>query len=191
MRWYAPPAMQRDRCSLIFSPTPLAGAYVIELKRIEDERGFFARSFCQKEFAEHGLDPHLAQCNVSFNSRRGTLRGLHYQAAPHGEAKLVRCTQGAIWDVMVDLRHDSGTFKRWYGAELSAANRSALYIPDGFAHGFQTLTDNAEVLYLMSEFYHPESARGLPWNDPAFGIEWPLPNPSMSERDRSFPRFAE
>jgi dTDP-4-dehydrorhamnose 3,5-epimerase len=176
---------------LIFTATPLEGAYVVELKRLEDERGFFARSFCQKEFQAQGLDARLAQCNVSFNAKRGTLRGLHYQAAPHGEAKLVRCTQGAIWDVMVDLRRDSPTFKRWFGAELSASNRRALYIPDGFAHGFQTLVDDAEVLYLMSEFYQPDAARGLRWNDPAFRIEWPLADPVMSERDRAFKPFVE
>ena len=175
---------------MIFASTPLVGAFVVELKRIEDERGFFARSFCQREFAEQGLDTRLAQCNVSFNSKRGTLRGLHYQVPPHGEAKLVRCTQGAIWDVMVDLRPESASFKRWFGAELSAGNRRALYIPEGFAHGFQTLTDDAEVLYLMSEFYHQESAHGLPWNDPAFSIEWPIALPIISQRDRSFTPFA-
>lgn len=159
------------------------------MKRLEDERGFFARSFCQNEFADQGLDPRLAQCNVSYNAKRGTLRGLHFQAAPHGEAKLVRCTQGTIWDVMVDLRRDSPTFKRWFGAELSAANRLALYVPEGFAHGFQTLTDDTEVLYLMSEFYRPEAVRGLPWNDPAFTIAWPIADPVMSARDRSFARF--
>ena len=174
---------------MIFTPTPLAGAFVIELERREDERGFFARSFCQREFAEHGLNPHLAQCNVSFNAQRGTLRGMHYQAAPHEEAKLVRCTQGAVWDVIVDLRRDSPTFKHWHGVELSAANRRGLYIPEGLAHGFQTLSDDAELLYLMSEFYEQDTARGVRWDDPAFGIEWPLPNPRISERDRSFPRF--
>ena len=175
---------------MIFTPTPVQGALVVELERLEDERGFFARSFCPRAFAEHGLDSRLAQCNVSYNARRGTLRGLHYQAAPHGEAKLVRCTQGTVWDVVVDLRRESPSFRRWHAVELSAANRRALYVPDGCAHGFQTLTDDAEVLYLMSEFHHPESARGLPWNDPAFGIEWPLPDPILSPRDRGFPPFA-
>jgi dTDP-4-dehydrorhamnose 3,5-epimerase len=175
---------------LIFTPTPLAGAYVLELDRREDERGFFARSFCQHEFTEHGLNPRIAQCNVSFNAKRGTLRGMHYQAPPHEEAKVVRCTQGAVWDVVVDLRPKSTTFKRWHGVELSAGNRRALYIPEGLAHGFQTLTDDAELLYLMSEFYHPDAARGVRWDDPAFGIEWPLPNPRMSERDSGFARFA-
>jgi len=175
---------------LIFTPTPLAGVLVVELQRLEDERGFFARSFCQDEFRKQGLDPRLAQCNVSFNRKRGTLRGLHYQAAPREEAKLVRCTQGAIWDVAVDLRRDSPSFKRWHGVELTAENRRALYVPGGCAHGFQTLSDDAEVLYLMSEFYHPEAARGLQWDDPAFAIRWPLPEPILSARDRSFARFA-
>jgi dTDP-4-dehydrorhamnose 3,5-epimerase len=175
---------------LIFAPTPVAGALVVDLQRIDDERGFFARSFCQKEFIERGLDPRLAQCNVSFNRKRGTLRGMHFQALPYGEAKLVRCTQGAIWDVVADLRPDSGSFKRWYGVELSAANRRALYVPEGCAHGFQTLADDSEVLYLMSEFYQPDAARGIPWDDPAFRIEWPLAEPILSDRDRAFPRFA-
>ena len=175
---------------MTFTPTAVQGAWLVALQRLEDERGFFARSFCQREFEAHGLDPRLAQCNVSFNAKRGTLRGLHYQAAPHEEAKVVRCTQGAVWDVVVDLRPGSPTFKRWHGVELDASNRLALYVPAGCAHGFQTLADNAEVLYLMSEFYHPESARGLPWDDPAFGIRWPLAEPILSARDRAFTRFA-
>ena len=174
---------------MIFTPTPLAGAFAIELERREDERGFFARSFCQDEFSKHGLNPRIAQSNVSFNAKRGTLRGMHYQAKPHEEAKVVRCTQGAVFDVMVDLRPESNTFKRWHGVELSAANRRAVYIPDGVAHGFQTLTDDAELLYLMSEVYHPECARGVRWDDPAFRIEWPLKASHMSERDRTFPLF--
>jgi dTDP-4-dehydrorhamnose 3,5-epimerase len=174
---------------MIFAPTPIAGALLVDLERLEDERGFFARAFCEDEFRRHGLQARLAQCNVSFNRARGTLRGLHYQAAPHEEAKLVRCTQGALWDVVVDLRRDSASFKRWHGVELTAANRRALYVPQGCAHGFQTLTDDSEVLYLMSESYYPESARGLPWDDPAFAIRWPLPDPIVSARDRSFTRF--
>jgi len=172
---------------LKFLPTPLAGAYLIELEQLDDERGFFARSFCQNEFKAHGLDPVVAQCNVSFNRRRGTLRGLHYQAAPHAEAKLVRCTRGAVWDVIVDLRKGSLTVRQWHAAELTADNRRALYIPDGFAHGFQTLADDSEVLYQMSEFYHPESARGVRWDDPTLAIRWPLKEPVMSPRDREFP----
>lgn len=173
-----------------FVATPLAGAFVVELEPIEDERGFFARSFCQQEFRAHGLDPVVAQCNVSLNRRRGTLRGMHYQTVPHEEAKLVRCTRGAIWDVIVDLRPDSRTRAQWFGTELTAENRRALYVPKGFAHGFQTLADDSEVLYQMSEFFHPESARGLRWDDPSIGIRWPLPDPVVSARDRAFPVLA-
>ena len=158
---------------MIFTPTKLDGSYLIEPERLEDERGFFARTWCREEFETHGLDPNLAQCNISFNKRKGTLRGMHYQAPPHEEAKLVRCTRGAIYDVIVDLRPDSETYQRWTSAELSAENRAMLYVPKGFAHGFQTLVDNAEVFYQMSECYHRESARGLRWDDPAVGIEWP------------------
>ncbi len=170
-----------------FVPTPLGGACVVELQQLDDDRGFFARSFCRQEFEAQGLDPDIAQCNVSFNRQRGTLRGLHYQAAPHEEAKLVRCTQGAIWDVIVDLRADSPSFRRWHGVELSAANRLALYLPKGFAHGFQTLVDDSEVLYLMSQSHRPDAARGLRWDDPALAIRWPLADPKMSDRDRGFP----
>lgn len=175
---------------MIFTPTPLAGAFVVELEEVEDERGFFARAFCREEFEAHGLNPRVAQCNVSLNRKRGTLRGMHFQAPPHEEAKLVRCTRGAVWDVVIDLRRDSVTFKRWHGIELSAQNRRGLYVPEGFAHGFLTLTDDSEMLYLMSEPYHPECARGVRWNDPAFGIAWPLAQPEMSERDRGFALFS-
>jgi len=159
----------------------------VEPELLEDERGSFARSFCQEEFRAHGLDPVIAQCNISFNKRRGVLRGLHYQVKPHEEAKLVRCTRGAIWDVIVDLREGAPTRYRWFATELTADNRRALYIPRGFAHGFQTLADNSEVFYQMSEFYHPESARGVRWNDPIIGIAWPLADPVVSPRDRSYP----
>lgn len=169
-----------------FHTVPLNGAYLIELERLEDERGFFARSFCQDEFRAHGLEPVIAQCNVSFNRKRGTLRGLHYQAEPHAEAKLVRCTRGAIWDVIVDLREGSPTTRKWYATELTADNWRALYIPKGFAHGFQALVDDTEVLYQMSEFYHPESARGVRWDDRALAINWLLPNPIVSKRDQSY-----
>jgi dTDP-4-dehydrorhamnose 3,5-epimerase len=172
---------------LKFEPTPLEGAYIIDLVRLEDERGFFARSFCQDEFRARGLRSTIAQCNVSWNRRRGTLRGLHFQAAPHEEAKVVRCTQGAIWDVIVDLRTSSPTRLHWHAVELDANNRRALYIPEGFAHGFQTLADNSEVLYQMSELYHLELARGVRWDDPRLSIRWPLPDPILSERDRSYP----
>ncbi len=160
---------------------------MIELEQREDERGFFARSFCQHEFETHGLDPVVAQCNVSYNRKRGTVRGLHYQTTPHEEAKFVRCTRGAIWDVIVDLRENSATRRRWYAAELSAENRRALYVPRGFAHGFQTLADDTEVLYQMSEFYHPESARGVRWNSPELAISWPIEVAIVSPRDAAFP----
>lgn len=172
-----------------FIPTELKGAHLIELERLEDERGFFARTFCRDEFAAHRLRSTFTQCNVSFNAQRGTLRGMHYQAKPHEEAKLVRCTRGAIYDVIVDLRKGSPTYKRWTAVELTADNGRMLYVPEGFAHGFQTLEDNSEVFYQMSEMYHPESARGLRWNDVAFAIRWPLPRPILSERDARFPDF--
>jgi dTDP-4-dehydrorhamnose 3,5-epimerase len=175
---------------LKFQETPLRGACVVDLAPIEDERGFFARSFCEQEFREHGLNPRVAQCNVSFNRRRGTLRGMHFQAAPKEEAKLVRCTAGAIFDVIVDLRPGSATYCRWFGVELSAGNRRALYVPEGLAHGFQTLTEDSEVLYQMSEVYHGDLARGLRWDDPRFAISWPVPQPVLSTRDRGYPDFA-
>lgn len=174
---------------MIFNQTPLKDAYIIELERIEDERGFFARSWCVKEFKQHGLNPNLVQCNVSFNKQKGTLRGMHYQAVPHGEAKLVRCTKGAFYDVIIDLRPDSPTFKQWFGVELTADNHKALYIPEGFAHGFQTLEDDTEVFYQMSEFYHPENARGVRWDDAQFGIMWPVEFAAISENDARYPDF--
>jgi len=170
-----------------FSATPLGGVFVVELERLQDERGFFARSFCQDEFRAHGLRSDIAQCNVSWNRRRGTLRGLHYQGKPHEEAKVVRCTRGALWDVAVDLREDSPTRHRWHAVELTAENCKALYIPEGVAHGFQTLADDTEVLYLMSTPYHADLSRGLRWDDPRLAIAWPLPDPIVSERDRAFP----
>lgn len=172
-----------------FLPTPLDGAYVLELEPLGDDRGFFGRSFCRKEFEAHGLNSRIAQCNISFNQRRGTLRGMHFQARPYAETKVVRCTHGAIWDVIVDLRSNSPSFKRWHAVELSATNRRALYVPEGFAQGFQALADNSEVLYLMSEFYRPDAARGVRWDDPAFGIKWPVAEPHLSDRDRGLPRF--
>jgi len=176
---------------VVFVETKLPGVYIIEVEKMEDERGFFARTFCQHEFEAHGLNPRLAQCSVSFNRRKGTLRGLHYQIAPHEEAKLVRCTMGAIYDVAVDLRRDSPTFKQWVAVELTVDNGRMFYIPAGFAHGFQTLVDNAEVYYQISEFHHPEFARGVRWNDPAFGVQWPLRvGLILSERDRSYADYA-
>lgn len=165
----------------------LEGLCLVEPERRTDPRGFFARTFCEKEFAAAGLPSRFPQCNVSYNRARGSLRGLHYQARPHPEGKLVRCTRGAIFDVAVDIRPESPTFCRWAGVELSAENRLALYIPPGFAHGFQTLGDDCEVFYQMSEPYHQDLARGLRWNDPAFGIAWPIPEPAMSERDAALP----
>ncbi len=172
-----------------FTPLFLAGAFVIEPEPIADERGFFARTFCSEEFAAHGLDPSLVQCSISFNRRKGTLRGMHYQTKPHEEVKLVRCTMGAIYDVIVDLRLESSTFKRWVGVELSAENRKAIYIPKGFAHGFLTLADESEVTYHMSEFFHAECAAGVRWNDAAFAIDWPNEIKVMSERDKNYPEF--
>ena len=174
---------------MIFKETKLKGAYVIEINPIEDERGFFARSFCAKEFKEHGLNQNIAQCNISYNEKKGTLRGVHYQAAPHEEAKLVRCTMGAIYDVIIDLRPDSSTFKKWIGVELTKENRRMLYVPEGFAHGFQTLEDHTEVLYQMSEFHHPEWARGVRWNDPTFGIFWPVNVEIISIGDQQYLDF--
>jgi dTDP-4-dehydrorhamnose 3,5-epimerase len=175
--------------SVIFRETTLAGAFVIEPERREDERGFFARTFCREEFSAHGLNPEIAQCNVSFNKRKGTLRGMHYQAPPFAEAKLVRCTAGAIFDVIIDLRKSSGTFRQHFAVELCASNGNMLYIPEGFAHGFQTLLDNTEVFYQMSQPYAPQCARGVRWNDPIFGIEWPPAERTIVERDRNYPDF--
>lgn len=171
---------------MIFTPTPLEGLFVIELERIEDDRGFFARSWCAEEFIKNKLNPRLAQCNVSFNRKAGTLRGLHYQDDPHQEAKLVRCTMGKIFDVAVDLREDSPTYLKWHGTELSAENRKALYIPEGFAHGFQTLTDDSEVFYQMSESFYPELARGIRWDDPKIGVKWPEAQRIISPRDEAY-----
>ena len=175
---------------MIFQQIPLAGAFVIDVEPHEDERGFFARTYCQEEFEANGLDPTVVQASISFNRQRGTLRGMHYQAPPHEEIKVVRCTAGAIYDVIIDLRPHSQTFIQWHGVTLSAENRTMLYIPGGFAHGFLTLEDNTEVLYQMSEFYYPDSARGVRWDDPAFGIDWPAHPTTMSDRDRSYPDFA-
>ena len=173
-----------------FAETKLKGAFVIDLERIEDERGFFARSFCEEAFAGHGLNPHVAQCSISFNPAKGTLRGLHWQAAPHLEAKLVRVTRGAIFDVILDLRRDSPTFQQHVAVELTAENRRMLYVPENCAHGFQTLEDNTEVFYQMSVLFRPESARGVRWNDPAFGIEWPQAGRRIiHHRDANYPDF--
>jgi dTDP-4-dehydrorhamnose 3,5-epimerase len=175
---------------VIFRELPLAGAFLIELEPQRDERGLFARTFCEDEFRAHGLEPHVAQCNVSWNARRGTLRGLHYQAEPHAEAKLVRCARGAVFDVIVDLRRDSPSRGRWHAVELDAAGRRMLFVPAGFAQGFQTLADDTEVLYQMSTAYRPELARGIRWDDPTLSIKWPETGERIvSERDRSLPFF--
>lgn len=174
---------------MIFTETRLSGAFVIEPERIEDERGFFARTFCRREFEAHKLDPNLVQCSVSYNARRGTLRGMHYQAAPNPEPKVVRCTAGAVHDVILDLRRESATFRQWVAVELTADNRRMVYIPAGMAHGFQTLADGTEVFYQMAAYYHPESARGVRWDDPAFRIEWPAAERILSERDRGYADF--
>ncbi len=172
---------------MIFRETKLRGAYIIDVEPREDERGFFGRSFCQKEFKERGLKAEVAQCNVSFNRRKNTLRGMHFQLPPKAEAKLVRCTRGRIYDVIIDLRPGSPTYCQWEAVELTANNYRALYIPEAFAHGFQTLEDNSEVFYQMFEFYSPENSSGVRWDDPAFNIAWPLASPIISERDRAYP----
>jgi dTDP-4-dehydrorhamnose 3,5-epimerase len=174
---------------VIFTPTPLAGAFVIEPEPIPDARGLFARTWCRRELEAHGLDGALAQCSTSFNKRKGTLRGMHYQAPPFAETKIVRCTRGSMYDVVIDLRPESPTFRRHFGATLTADNRKAMYIPKGFAHGFQTLEDDTEVLYQISEFYSPDHSRGVRWDDPAFGIAWPPDERTMSDRDRAYPDF--
>lgn len=175
---------------MIFKETKLAGAFLIEPRRFEDERGFFAPSFSQAEFAARSLTAHFVENNISYSRSAGTLRGMHYQAAPHGQAKLVRCTRGAIFDVGIDLRPDSPTFKQWIGFELSAENRLLLYLPGDFAHGFLTLADDTEVFYQVSSPYAPQSERGVRWDDPAFGVEWPrTPQRIIIARDESFPDF--
>jgi dTDP-4-dehydrorhamnose 3,5-epimerase len=174
---------------VIFTETGIAGLITIVPERFEDERGFFARSWCREEFERHGLNPNIAQCNISYNRVKGTLRGMHYQAAPHAEAKLIRCTAGSIYDVAIDLRRGSKTFLRHEAVVLSAKERNMLYIPEGFAHGFQTLEDDTEVSYQMSAVYEPTAGRGVRWNDPIFGIDWPSDRRTMCERDANYPDF--
>jgi dTDP-4-dehydrorhamnose 3,5-epimerase len=174
---------------MMFEGTVLPGVFLIRPEPRADVRGFFARTWCADEASAHGLNPRVVQCNVSFNRLRGTLRGMHYQESPHSETKLVRCTRGAIHDVILDLRPDSPTFRRWAAFALTSENRLGLYVPEGMAHGFQTLEDDTEVFYQMSEFYAPGSARGVRWDDPAFTITWPIPDPILSERDLSYPNF--
>ena len=174
---------------MIFRPTDIEGVVVLEAERFEDERGFFARTWDGDEFAAHGLNDQVMQCSISYNRRRGTLRGLHFQAPPHEESKLVRCTSGAIFDVAVDVRPGSATRCHWVGVELSSENRLALYVPEGCAHGFLTLTDDAEVAYQISAFHAPNASRGVRWDDPSFGIEWPAEVVVINDRDASYPDF--
>jgi dTDP-4-dehydrorhamnose 3,5-epimerase len=174
---------------VILTETPLRNAFVIEPDSLEDARGLFARTWCQREFEAHGLDTRIAQCSTSFNKRRGTLRGMHYQVPPVAETKLVRCTRGAIYDVIIDLRPDSPTFTEHFAVVLTADNRKMLHIPVGFAHGFQTLEDATEVFYQISEFYSPEHAQGVRWDDPIFGVSWPDDDRIILERDRNYPDF--
>ena len=174
---------------MIFTETELKGAYIVQIEKLQDNRGFFARAWCQKEFEEHGLTPRVVQANVSSNKKKGTLRGMHYQIAPYEETKLVRCTRGAIYDVIIDLRPDSPTFKQWIGVELTEKNYKMLYVPENFGHGFQTLDDNTEVTYQVSQFYAPGSESGIRWDDPAFGIEWPLDAQVISDKDKNWPDY--
>jgi dTDP-4-dehydrorhamnose 3,5-epimerase len=177
---------------MIFIETKLKGAFAIEIERKEDFRGFFARTFCRHEFSHHGLKTQFVQCSISYNERKGTLRGMHFQSAPMQEAKLIRCTRGSIFDAIIDLRRDSPTYKKHFTIELTAETGSALYIPEGFAHGFQTLEDGTEVLYQMTEFFAPDLARGVRWNDPAFGIRWPeVDNRIILDRDQSYALFSD
>jgi dTDP-4-dehydrorhamnose 3,5-epimerase len=172
---------------MIFTATELPGAFIIELEKLEDVRGFFARTWCRREFEAHALNPRLVQSSISVSNKRGTLRGMHYQVAPNEEAKLVRCCRGAIYDVVIDLRPQSRTFKQHIAVTLTADNYKMVYVPEGCAHGFQTLEDRTEVVYQMSEYYAPESASGVRWDDPAFGIDWPIEAPIILGRDRSYP----
>ncbi len=172
-----------------FSETKLLGAYIIEIEKIEDERGFFARIFDKEEFSKYDLNTDMVQFSISQNLKKGTIRGMHYQTKPYEESKLVRCLKGKIFDIIIDLRPNSKTYKKWFSLELSANNYKMLYIPKGFAHGFQTLEDNSEVFYQISQFYHPEYSKGIKWNDKEFGIKWPLKNSSISEKDLSYAPF--
>jgi len=174
---------------MIFTETELTGAYIIEIEKLEDERGFFARAWDKNIFKKNGLNPDLVQCDISFNKIKGTLRGMHYQIQPYEESKLVRCTRGMIFDVIIDLRKSSKTFKKWVSFKLSNDNYKMLYIPEGFAHGFQTLEDNTEIFYQMSQFYNPDYSKGILWNDPYFKIKWPIENPIISKKDLSYDKF--
>jgi dTDP-4-dehydrorhamnose 3,5-epimerase len=174
-----------------FTEAKLKGAFIIEIEKLSDDRGFFARSWCQKEFEDHGLISRLVQTNVSSNRKKGTLRGMHYQMAPYQECKLIRCTRGAIYDMIIDLRPDSATYKHWTGVELTADNYRMFYVPEDFAHGFLTLTDNTEITYQVSQFYAPGSEKGIRFDDPAFNIQWPLEVSVISDKDRTWPDFED
>jgi dTDP-4-dehydrorhamnose 3,5-epimerase len=174
---------------MIFTETKLPGAYLIDVEKREDHRGFFARAWCQREFEEHHLVPRVVQANISFNKQKGTLRGMHYQLAPYAETKLVRCVRGALYDVIIDLRPDSSTYMQWLGVELTAEDYKMLFVPEGFAHGFQTLVDNTEATYQVSQFYTPGAEGGVRYDDPAFGIEWPIDVQVISDKDRSWPNY--
>ena len=175
---------------MIFRETSLKGSFLIEPERHQDERGFFARTWCLKEFESNGLSTNWVQCNISFNNKKGTLRGMHFQTFPFEEDRLIRCTMGAIYDVFIDLRPHSITFLKWFSVELTAENRMMIFIPKGFAHGFQTLSDRTEVFYQMGEFYNPSKAAGVRWNDPLFSIKWPIEPSFISDRDQNFPDFS-
>lgn len=172
-----------------FVTTPISGVVLVDLEPVEDDRGFFARTYCEEEFRRHGLETHIAQCSVALSLRKGTLRGMHYQRDPHSEVKLVRCIRGAVYDVVVDIRPDSATFRQWFATELNAANRRAIYIPHGIAHAYQTIEDETEISYQMSSAYNAEAAAGVRWDDPAFAVRWPLEVTAITERDLSYPDF--
>jgi dTDP-4-dehydrorhamnose 3,5-epimerase len=175
---------------VILKRTKLSGAFVIAIERLEDQRGFFARGWCKKEFESHGLESTLVQANISMNKKRGTLRGMHYQTSPYEEAKLVRCTRGSVYDVIIDLREDSSTYKQWLGVKLTSDNYKMLYVPKGFAHGYQTLEDNTELFYHVSTFFTPTAERGVLYDDPVFAISWPLEVQVISDKDKSWPAYA-
>ena len=183
------PDTKRNSTTMIFKETPLQGAFIIEPEILTDERGAFARIFCQKEFKNHGLNPNILQSSISLNKKKYTLRGMHFQKKPHAEAKLVRCSRGLIYDVIVDLRPDSPTYMGWTFIELSLENKRMVYVPEGFAHGFQTLEDNSEIIYQMSQFYSPDHSGGIRWDDPSLKIEWPNEPVVISPKDQNFPDF--
>jgi dTDP-4-dehydrorhamnose 3,5-epimerase len=175
---------------MIFGETTIKDAFIVEIERLEDERGFFARGWCAKEFEANGIKCDFVQANIAFTNRKGTLRGLHYQIAPHQEAKLIRCSNGAIYDVIVDLRHDSSTYRKWFGVELTAENHKMLYVPEGCAHGYQTFVDNTELFYAATQFYAHEYERGIRWDDPMFGIRWPKTGIRIiSDKDKNWPNY--